>query len=89
VSGDLGAADAAAARALTEPVLARVLAGVPDDLLLDGTAGEEFATAAEARERYLRYLVQRLAEPRAFVDEAIAARELLLREPPRALKARR
>jgi hypothetical protein len=88
-SGDLRAADAQLAPQLSEEVLADILHAVPDALLLDPGAGNDFATADDARDRYRVYLATRLAGDRAWVDEAVAARELLLREPPRALQARR
>jgi hypothetical protein len=88
-AGDLHAADAAAVAALTPEVIHGVLAQVPDALLTDPLAGREFATADAARERYARYLTTRLESPRAFVAEAVAARDRARREPPRHLSARR
>ncbi|MFL5575122.1 MAG: HipA family kinase [Gemmatimonadaceae bacterium] len=89
-SGDLEAADAALAGALGEDVFADILRRVPDALLVDPAAGaDDFATAGEARERYVSYLTQRLAAPRAFVREAVEARERLRREPRRPISARR
>jgi len=43
----------------------------------------------EARARYLEYFVTRLTSPRGFVDEAVEARETLLRQPPLRRHARR
>jgi hypothetical protein len=97
-SGDLTAADAALAPQVTEEAIARVLALVPDALLAGPqslprgpleAAGHVFASAGEARERYRRYLVTRVAPPRTWVDEAIRARDLVRSEPPRRLSARR
>jgi hypothetical protein len=88
-SDDLEAADAEMAGRLTGEVLAGVLDEVPDALLTDTVGGTEFASADEARKRYLSYLQDRLRPPRAFVAEAMRARELLLREPPRPRTARR
>ena len=63
---------------------------VPDALLVDSTSGGgEFATPADSRERYVRYLTTRLATPRVFVDEAIAARDQVRAEVPQHLAARR
>jgi hypothetical protein len=63
---------------------------VPDTLLVDAARGtNDFRTAAEARERYERYLTVRLSEPRAFLRQAIAAQEQVRLEPPLHLKARR
>jgi hypothetical protein len=90
-SGDLAAADAWCAARLSGDAIASVVNAVPDELLLDRAPGErqEFATAEDARERYRGYLQRRLEAPRAFAAEAIAAREQVLREPPRHLSARR
>jgi HipA-like protein len=89
-SGDLAAADEQSAAALSGNVIESVLAAVPDDLLLDDAAGRpEFATASEARERYVGYLTRRLRAPRAFASEAVAAQEQVRREPPLHLSARR
>ena len=88
-SGDLEEADREMSRAITASVIAEVLAGVPDSLLTVSSGSAEFATADEARTRYRDYLLTRLRSPRAFVAEAIGAREELLRDPPRRLSARR
>jgi hypothetical protein len=86
---DLRAADARLSAALTPEVIAGVLERVPEALLMDPTRSGEFATADEARARYVEYLTTRLREPRAWVDEAERARDAARAEPPRALKARR
>ncbi|HEX6534384.1 MAG TPA: HipA family kinase [Gemmatimonadaceae bacterium] len=86
-AADIEGADARLAPLLTETVLDDVLSRIPDALLAEAYAGS--ATPAEARERYRGYLATRLRAPRAFVAEAIAARERLLREPPTPLSARR
>lgn len=89
-SGDLVAADRECAERLGGDAIHDVLAGVPDSLLLDTTSGAtDFASAAEARARYERYLTTRLAAPRDFLAEAIAAQEQVRLEPPLHLKARR
>jgi hypothetical protein len=80
-SHDLRSVDAAAAARLTEPVLREVLARIPDELL----GGD----AAAGRHRYLEYLAARLAGPRDFVDEALAARARRLAETPTPFGARR
>ena len=82
-------ADAALAPRLTDAIIADVLGTVPDVLLLTSPAGPEFATADEARRRYARYLRDRLAAPRVFVEEATAARTRLLAMPPVRRPARR
>jgi len=89
-SGDLAAADAECAALLSEELIAAILDQIPDDLLLDTAVGRaEFASAAEARDRYRRYLARRLQAPRAFAAEAIAAQGQVRREPPQHIKARR
>jgi hypothetical protein len=88
-SGDLESVDAAFAASLTAERISAILALVPDALLLDPIAGAEYPSAGAARARYLAYLVTRLVSPRAWVGEAIAARERARSEPPRRLAARR
>lgn len=81
-SGDLAAFDTLAGARLGEETLRTIVDALPDELLAPGGAADE-------RERYLGYLLARLAPPRAFTAEAVKARERRLREPPRALGARR
>jgi hypothetical protein len=89
-SGNLSEADRECASRLQGDVIRDVIADIPDSLLVDPASGaNDLATAAEARARYERYLVTRLAEPRAFVAEAVAAQEQVRLEPPLHLKARR
>lgn len=89
-AGDLAAADAACSALLTPDVIAAVVEAVPDELVLDNAgAPPEFASAADARDRYRAYLTRRLMQPRAFAAEAIAAQGQVRREPPRHLSARR
>ena len=86
---DILRADAELAEALAPGVIRAVLDRVPDELLAGPVATTDFTTADEARERYARYLTTRLEAPRAWVLEAVGAREQALREPPRRLQARR
>ena len=89
-SGDLAEADEACTAALAGEAIRDVVAAVPDSLLVDAASGaNDFDTPAEARTRYEHYLTTRLAAPRAFVAEAIAAQEQVRLEPPLPLKARR
>jgi hypothetical protein len=88
-SGDLRAADDEMAEALTSDVMEEIVAALPDALLADPAITADFATAPEARERYLRYLTERIRAPRTFVDEAINARDVRRREPPPRLSSRR
>ena len=85
----LAEADAVLAARLDDAALTRVLAAVPDELLAGPFSSGDFDTPAAARQRYRDYLGARLRPPRAFAEEATAARERLLREPPRSLSARR
>ena len=89
-AADLRAADASSVARLAGDAVREIVSVVPDALLMDssGDAGE-FATAADARDRYVRYLTTRLASPRLFVDEAVAAREQVRAEVPQHLAARR
>ena len=52
--------------ALTAGRLGAILDAVPDELLGDPLARGDFRTAGELRARYLRYLTERIAAPRAF-----------------------
>jgi len=89
-SADLFAADRECAGRLEGDAIRDVLACVPDSLLVDAASGaNDFASPAEARARYERYLTTRLAAPRAFLAEAVAAQEQVRLEPPLHLKARR
>ncbi len=89
VSAGLEAADAELTERSSEELIADVLQRVPEVLLLDPIGGGEFPTADVARERYRTYLSERLRPPRAFVAEAVAARQQLLADIPRPLSARR
>ena len=89
-AGDLAAADAWCAERITPDVIAAVVEAVPDELYLDNAgAPPEFASAADARERYRTYLTRRLMHPRAFATEAAAAQAQVRREPPLQRSARR
>lgn len=71
VANDLRAADAALAPRITPALIERLVAAVPDTWLSDEPA---FADQATQREAYVTYLLNRLEEPRTFVEEAINAR---------------
>jgi hypothetical protein len=86
--------DASLADLLTPDVLGSIIASVPDDLLVDGgdTADETDDVEQQvgrARERYISYLTERLEAPRAFVAEAVRARQALDSDPRRRLEVRR
>lgn len=90
-ASDIREADERMIRAIDEETVRSVLASVPDILLMDAPSGTtpSFASAEENREAYLRYFTARLREPREFVEEAVRARELALKEGSVALKYRR
>ena len=67
-------------------VVADILRDIPDALLEDPAV---FPDADAARQRYLRYLGGRLRAPRAFVAQAVRAREMAIAEPPQRRQARR
>ena len=85
----LRAADRSMSALLTTELIDEVLASVPDALLQDKLIVTEFPSAVAARKRYHDYLVQRAGAPRAFLDEALAAREARLKEPLQRRHARR
>ena len=89
MSDELESVDEECAARLSGDTIASVVDLVPDALLMDGTSGREFATAGEARERYVRYLSDRLQGPRAFVVEAANARAAQGREGRHPVPARR
>jgi len=64
-------ADARLAPLVTRGLLEEITAAVPDTWL---AADPVFASAAQNRAAYVDYLLARLAEPRAFVEEAERAR---------------
>lgn len=71
---------------ITADVIHDILRDIPDPLLDDPAV---FPNADAARQRYLRYLSERLRGPRAFVAEAVRARETAIAEPPQRRQARR
>jgi len=72
-AAQLADVDAQMAERLTPQILAAIAGAIPDGWL-DGNA--PFADAAAQREAYREYLARRLQAPRAFVTEAIRARDL-------------
>lgn len=67
---DIAGADARLVPLLDSTRLASIVQAVPDALLMDPLARGSFASARDARDRYLHYLTTRLEAPRAFVSEA-------------------
>lgn len=74
IAEDLEGADARLAPRITPDLLGGILAAVPDALLLDAVSRPPFATAAEARDRYVDYLTMRHTHRESFLREAIRAR---------------
>ena len=68
-------ADAAMSARITPQVIRNVVALVPDNWLV---ADLPFATTQKARDAYVQHLSRRLQSPRAFLEEAIRARALLV-----------
>ena len=62
--------DATMSAALSEDVLTSILSQVPDSWLMERST----STQADLRTAYVRYLLERLAAPRAFVEEGLSAR---------------
>jgi hypothetical protein len=60
---------------ITAQILEAIVALIPESWL--GGDGS-FATTAENRDAYTKYLRQRLVQPHAFIEEAIRARSLLV-----------
>lgn len=74
---------------LTADRLTDILNAVPEELLMDPLARGEFASADEARARYVRYLTDRLRSPRLFAEEIERARDARRSEIPQRLETRR
>jgi hypothetical protein len=74
-ASSLREADAALTALITPEVIRSVVALVPDSWL---AADSPFATTEEARDVYVQHLTRRLTSPRAFLEEAIRARSLLV-----------
>ncbi len=67
----VGDVDEAMAQALTPDIIAGIVDLIPDEWLRDGPSG---GGENELRSAYRRYLVDRLAAPRAFAEEAVRVR---------------
>lgn len=90
-AGDLTATDATLAAMIGDDDLARILDAVPDSLLMDAPTGmaAPFASADDNRRAYRRYFRDRLAAPRAFVDQAIENQDAARARRPTRLGYRR
>jgi hypothetical protein len=71
---EMGKADERMTRLITAPLLEEIVSLIPGAWLGDPT----FASHADNRAAYTRYLRHRLMQPHAFVQEAIRARSLLV-----------
>jgi hypothetical protein len=81
LAGDLRAADERLRPRLTVDTVQRIIAEVPEDWFDDE---DEFEDIDAQRQAYVEYLTQRLNGPRAWLDEAVAARQ----RGPRTLERR-
>jgi hypothetical protein len=88
-SGNIASADAELAPLMSAETIGEALQAIPDELLTDASIRSDFATPAEARERYARYLTRRAESPRAFVEEAITAQERAAKIPALRVSSRR
>ena len=80
-AGDLETADAAMVAKLTDAAIDGALAAVPDALFMDETSAGDFDNADSARARYRDVLRTRLAPPRRFAAEAVAAQSYRRQHP--------
>jgi hypothetical protein len=88
-SGDIEAADGELAPLMTAEVIRATVDSIPDELLADASIKSDFATPAQARDRYAKYLTVRAGSPRPFVDEAKSAQERASRMPAMRVSSRR
>ena len=77
LASDLRAADERLSRRLTRDLWNDVVEELPDALLMDAPDGVSppFPSGRENRDGYRKYLEQRLATPRPFVETAVLAQE--------------
>jgi hypothetical protein len=75
-AGELEIADAESSAKLTTEVLREIVELIPDEWL--GDKGEALSAIAERRAVYFEFTTRRLDAPRAFLQEAIDARKLLV-----------
>ena len=88
-AADIERADADMTGRIDAGIIRESVEAVPDELLTDASVRADFKTPADARQRYVDYLTARLSEPRAFVQEAVAATKRERRMPKRRVQARR
>jgi hypothetical protein len=75
-AGELEIADAESSAKITTEVLREIVELIPDEWL--GDKGEALSAIAERRAVYFEFTTRRLDAPRAFLQEAIDARKLLV-----------
>jgi hypothetical protein len=85
----LAVEQARAVAALDDDTLARIVAALPDALLLDPVSADDVRDAPAARARYLHYLRARRDAAAIFTEAAITAREAVLAAPRTPYSARR
>jgi hypothetical protein len=73
LAGDLEAADARLRRRLDEPSITRIVEAVPDEWF--SPPEDEFATPSDQRKAYVTFLLERLNGPRAWLAEAVSAKQ--------------
>src|SRR5690606_34593861 len=88
-ASDIHGADDRTSARLWQDALDDAVGSLPEALLMDPATAAECASADEARDRYRRSLTERLDAPRAFVGEAISAREKRMSEPVQRRQPRR
>ena len=89
-AGNVEEADPGLAARITDAVLDRAVARIPDELLSDPlVVGGSAPDPDDERSRYRRALATRLEGPRAFAREAESLRRAALDRPPRRLESRR
>lgn len=74
-AADLQAADAALAPVVTEMLIRGLVSAVPEEWLV---TDDRFASSAQVRAAYIEYLLRRIEQRHAFVEEAVRARSLLV-----------
>jgi hypothetical protein len=88
-SGDIDAADSQLAPLMSADAIRAAVDSIPDELLTDASIKSDFATPADARDRYAKYLTLRASLPRAFVEEAKNAQQRASRLPVMRVSSRR
>jgi hypothetical protein len=73
-ASQIGTVDDALATALTPGAIAAIVDAIPAPWLAAGGNSGDVGDVAGVRASYVRYLIDRLAAPRMFVEEAIGAR---------------